>query len=187
MLGEIHSSLCGKTIHEITVAPRKTADQTFKSRTKVPPSDKLFNFDLKALHGQGTWLILDGYGDEWLSETLVDRMFGKGTYARGYALAIDRKTGATHIAHFNKHGRTNYVVLEEIAPRVPKAFLRRLDELCCQKRPFCLSFRVSTLADLLARELGYKDLLEEVVVELRFEKTQVQIWGETYRTVSDWK
>lgn len=186
MLGEICSALCGKTIHEIVVVSNHTADQKFKSRTKVPTSNKLFNFDLKALNDQGTWLILDGYGDEWLSETLVDRVLGKGTYARGYALAIDRKTGITYIARFNKDGRTNCIILEEVAPRVPKSFLRCLDELCYQKRPFCLSFPPHILIDLLDRELGYKDLLEELVVELRFKKGQVQIWGDAHRLVSDW-
>jgi hypothetical protein len=170
----------GKTLHEVIVSNR-----SFKCKTRVPDKHKLFNFDLKTK--EETWLVLDDYGNEVLPPSLVDRILGEGSFKKGYTLAINRRTGQTYLAIFYTEKRKNSVTLHELSPVVPKAYLKRLDELKSRKRPFYITLVDSAFAGLLDQELGYGDLEDRLVLDLEFKGSRIQVQQENYRLVSNWK
>jgi hypothetical protein len=175
-----------RTIHEVI-----TANKTYRCKSKTPSKGDLFSFDLVA-EGKATkaWLILEDQGNTLLTKTLTDRIFeGTGTYKHGYNLAIDRQTGQIYTAHFGRDKSINFVVLYSVTSKgsvVPTGFLDRIDELRTKKRPFQLTLPDNILMDFLDREIGYRDLKEQLVVELRFPESTLQLWEDSYRQVGDW-
>jgi len=174
------STYHGKLITEVLPPSGKS----LKCKVRTPPTSKLFNFDFKV--GGDTYLILDGYGDEHLPEEVIDRIFGRGSFEHGYALAISRSTGATFTAHFGTDGRVHFMSLHDLSIKVPKRFLKRLDELMSKKRPFSLGLTEDAWRDLWDREIGFRDLEEDLVVNLSFDRKQLQVWGAAYREVAYW-
>ncbi len=183
-----------RTIHEII-----TDNVNYRCKSKTPPKGDLFSFDLVAeglLTPRGfkdtnkTWLVLEDQGNTLLTKTLTDRIFeGTGTYKHGYNLAIDRQTGQIYTAHFGRDKSINFVVLHPVTskgPVVPVGFLPRIDKLRSKKRPFQLTLPDNVLVSFLDREIGYRDLKEQLVVELRFPGQTIQLWEDSYRQVDDW-
>jgi hypothetical protein len=176
----------GQTIHEIL-----TDNRTYRCKSRTPPEGDLFSFDL-ATKGKvpRTWLVLEDQGNTLLTKTLTDRIFeGPGTYKHGYNLAIDRQTGQVYTAHFGRDKSVNFVALCSVTskgPVVPAGFLPRIDKLRSKKRPFQLTLPDNVLVSFLDREIGYRDLREQLVVELRFPGQTIQLWEDTYRQVDDW-
>lgn len=157
----------GKTISSYQVDSEPFRRCSFKT----PGVAKLFNFRAK-LGGQ-VYTFLDGYGDEVLPEEIVDRALGKGSFERGYVLAI-REDGAVFVAHFGMYRKRHFVVLTPLYCKpVLKAYMARLGELLTAKRPFYLTLEDHFWRDLWDREVGFSDILYSVQVMLCFDKVRL--------------
>lgn len=177
-----------RPIHEVILP----GEGTYTSDTRTPPKGALFNFELKAKSGKKSrsWIILENQGNTILTKTLTDRIFGVGTFRHGYYLAINTKTGVIYTAHFGKDLKEsiNFVTLVPVLCRsVPKRFRHRLEELNGSKRPFRLMLPALVYRDLLDREIGYRDIEDQLIVELCFHHRTLQLWGDQYRILGDWK
>jgi hypothetical protein len=178
----------GKVIHEITTSKRVS----LKCGTRVPPKKHLLNFYLKTrdVRWDETWLVLDNYGNETLPPFLVERIFGQGMGLFGYTIAISRKTGLIYMAVFYTEKRKNSVVLtplNQFCSKLPEEYLPRLDELKSCKRPFYLTLTESTFGGLLDHEVGYGEVEDDLVVDLEFKGSRIQVHNDKYRLVSNWR
>jgi hypothetical protein len=161
--------------------------KTYRGRTKTPTEDKLLNFCLSLYDGSREWIILDNYGNEILTQSVTDRIFGDGSYAHGYYLAIDQENGDIFRAVFGEPGIDCSLNLDPLFRKVPPKYLTKLDKLMTEKRPFALNFPGVVWRDLFDHEIGFRDAAKELMIELHFGSKGVQIWGEAYREMSDWK
>jgi hypothetical protein len=171
--------------------------RTYKCRTKTPDSNLLFNFNLEATDGKDllSFLVLDPYGDETLSSAIRKRV-GLGPIC-GQPLAICRKTGVLHLtSFFEKDGEWGLTFwrfaeascgLKKDEYVLPKKYLARIDELKSKKRPFDISAIDSAFVGFIDRTTGFNDMSTSLVVSLDFDKTNVEIWGDSHREVSGWK
>lgn len=171
--------------------------RTYKSRTTVPDSHHLFNFNLEATDGKDSlsFLVLDPYGDETLSSAIRKRV-GLGPICE-QPLAICRKTGILHLTSFFEKDRVLGVTfwrfveascsLKKDEYVLPKKYLARLDELKSKKRPFDISVIDGAFVGFIDRTTGFNDMAASLVVSLDFDKTNVEIWGDSHREVSGWK
>jgi hypothetical protein len=75
----------------------------------------------------------------------------------------------------------------EEPPRVPAAYLKRLDELKNKKRPYYLTVPERHLYGFATRWASFSDLQNNVVVDLHFNGHRLQVWGDCYREVSGWQ
>ena len=76
--------------------------------------------------------------------------------------------------------------IHDLSIKVPKRFLKRLDELMSKKRPFSLGLTEDAWRGLWDREIGFRDLEGDLVVNLSFDRKQLQVWGAAYREVAYW-
>jgi len=154
----------------------------------VPDKHHLTNFDLVAQ--EGSWLVLDNYGNEELSTNIEKRLLGTNPYT----IAINRKTGQIYSVVFcvNKAApeQTFAAFLGFLAANfhekhlVPAEYLVRLDELKSHKRPFNLTFEGKTLLSFIDREIGYNELSSDLIVHLDFRPMSLEITAGMYREVS---
>jgi len=159
--------------------------QRRKTKTKVPDSSHLFNFDVHA--DDKHYLVLDPYGDEVMTQRMRNRLWQ--TKGKTPAFAIDRDTGEVgHAAFYFEHGYTmSFWRLPDLV--VPKKFLPRLDELKSMKRPVRLGLDEGALMLFIEREAHLDDLRKAVTVTLHLngKKGQsLQLWGQLWRLVSNW-
>ena len=120
------TKFAGKTLRVVYLR-----NKAFECETRMPGADMLFNFDVN-----NRWLVLDDYGNDELPELLVDRIFGRGTYIKGYTVAIDKSTGQCYFATLSVEEGRNCLHLNVLPMVVPAKWLPRLDELKSCKRPF---------------------------------------------------
>jgi hypothetical protein len=161
--------------------------KTYRGRTQTPLEGKLLNFCLSLYDGSREWVILDNYGNEILTESVTDRIFGEGSYAHGYYLAIDQEDGHIFRAVFGESDMDCSLNLDPLSMRVPPKYLAKLDKLMIEKRPFALNLPSVVWRDLFDHEIGFRDAAKELMVELHFGPNEIQIWGKSYRELSDWK
>lgn len=186
-----HSDARGLTLTTVYLCDE--AWKALPTNTIVPDSSKLFNFDVKAKAGKTTrtFLVLDNYGDEVLPRDVLKRLLHMDML--GYNLAIDRSDGILYTAQFLSekpnislavarltHGRN----LEPM--QVPRKFLKRIDELKNKKRPYYVSCWEPSVWAFLEKEEGFACLRESLLVDLHFDQRRVQVWGDSYREVTDW-
>lgn len=160
------------------------------SGTIVPSSKFLLNFNLAGKKGRGAhkiWLVLDPYGDETLPENMRDRFFGKGSSEEGMTVAIARDSGSISVAHFGTEKGKLFVFLTELSLRIPEPYLSRIEELTTQKRPYRFTLPDWALFWFLECERSYGDLLDDLVIELRFRNHTLQLSRDSYREVSAWE
>lgn len=163
------------------------------------PDDKhLFNFDLP-VGKLGPLLVLDHYGDETLSprfrRKLLTSKYGDDT------IGVFRKSGEIvrigfteeYVKVDNPHFPSTIVaqnacIFWRFEPKivVPLAWRGNLDEVKTMKRPFRLTLHDWELVSFMDRWADYNDLQKNLIVELRAGESSVQIWGESWRTVSEW-
>ena len=184
-----HSNIHGKTLSKIYLC--SDGWKSLKTATQVPDMAKLFNFDVQA---DRTFLVLDNYGDEVLPDRIMKKLLGFGLFQ--WNLVIDRADGMLYSAIFylegTKYEGTKYVIaltkLEhgEGPMRLPKKYLGRLDELKNKKRPYFLTCQESSVWAFVDRWAGYATLQQNLIVDLYFDRRRVQVWGDTYREVTDW-
>lgn len=159
---------------------------------QVPDEHHLFNF---IIEGEGVNLIvLDDYGDDWLPNVIRERMFGM-EYGQ-YTLAIDRKTGELGLLTLEDcDGEPAFWFQEWMPPsldrresyRIPRRWVKRLDELLHMKRPFQCHIHPHTLQEFINQDVGYDRLRQEVVFTLGFVNASIEVWGENYRKVPGWQ
>lgn len=174
-----------KTVFDCGAGWKETAVDT-----RVPDGSKLFNFDIP--YGDTTLLVLDPYGDEDMAgqPKMLQRVAQHPV--EGGTIAIDRKSGQVYHTGFYRTQPKGSAAMGiwafEGGYRVPKRYLRRLDELKSQKRPFSLSVLPSALMLFIDREYGFEDLRKTLTVTLWFHKGKaIQLWGGAYRTLSTWE
>lgn len=160
-----------------------------KTKTKVPDSAHLFNFEVHA--DDKRYLVLDPYGDEVMTQRMRRRLFhDKG---KTPAFAIDRDTGEIGFAAFYFESKVGYTMSfwrfnDKLV--VPKKFLPRLDELKSMKRPIRLGLDEGALMLFIEREADYDHLraATSVTLHLGGKKGQsLQLWGDLWRLVSNWE
>jgi len=145
----------------------------------IPGIDKLLNFEIKV---GGGFLILDPYGNEHLPEEVEARLMPNSP-----TLAIGLVSGQCYIAQFFQTEEQLVLALIKMEGRVvPKKYRKRLPELLSHKRPFTFMLPNRVLVDLLDQEIGYRDLCDEMVVELDFRPRLLQIGHECHREVTLW-
>lgn len=181
----------GKTIHFVQYSGSLWSGgrcvgkpiEPVNSGTKIPPSDRLLNFDLVA--GEDVYVVLDNYGDEILCGKIRDRLFSG---LDDFTLAIDEKTGQIYVVEFAETGKeenTAYLFSLE-GYRVPEKYLARINELKSFKRPYYISISEMGLIDFIDQEIGFSQLEEFVLIDLSFNDTRIQVVKDGYRTVSGW-
>jgi len=163
---------------------------------KSVPSNKLMNFDLS--FGNKTILCLDNYGNELMTED-IHKYIMNGLDMFEYLLGINRKTGEVYCVSFLEweDGPPDNLAEDDLAvafcPLVscisivlPKEYLRRLDELKSKKRPFFLTLPEKALFAFSEKYYGYRDLIEEVLVDLDFNERRLQIGQHMRREITNW-
>lgn len=161
--------------------------QKHKTKTRVPDSSHLFNFDVQT-DGR-RYLVLDPYGDEIMTHRMRNRLWK--TKGNTPAFAVDRDTGEVGHASFYIEKSGGYSMSFWRFPDlvVPKKFLPRLDELKSMKRPVRLGLDEQALMLFIEREAHLDDLRKAVTVTLHLggKKGQsLQLWGQLWRLVSNW-
>jgi len=199
----LHTNIPLSEAHDQTIGIVYDADHGYrkaKSGTTTPPSDKLFNFDLKV--GDRRFLVLDNYGADLIPHEIEERvlegsgsLMGNGTEGnRGYTLAIDRRTGVVYAIAFAREACLHPVAIMWVFPRaqdlplrVPLEGLKRIDELKSCKRPFRLLLDPLVLMSFIEREIGYRDLRAGLTLRLDFRPMALEITHDSYRYVGAWK
>ncbi len=181
----------GKTLTKVYIID--AGWKAYKSKTKVPDSSRLLNFDLT--FGGRTLLVLDNYGAEHLPEEMAKRLLENCTTDNnpetGITLGIDRKTGEFFAVAFAIKARKTITLVFQLrcleCLKVPAEFLPRLDELKSSKRPFWVTVQTGALFGFITREVGYKSLEEEsMIVGLDFRPMNLEVSNDCYRLVGRW-
>jgi hypothetical protein len=164
----------------------------------VPAGDKLTNFNLKFWPVQPTGmrrksrtiLCLDNYGNEIMSKKVHENLMN-GLDIFDYLLGVDRKTGEVYCVSFLIDGEDLAVafspLVNAITIKVPKEYMKRLDELMSKKRPWFVSLPETALFAFVERFYGYNDLEKAVIVDLHFDELRLQVSMDGWREVSDWR
>lgn len=175
--------------------------------TATPSPNKLFNFDVP-MGKLGDLIVLDPYGDEIMPDDLRKVLLNEEMFHN--TIGIFRKTGEIVHVGFIKETIPRIGCPEEGDPGgediaysltfwnfshqgnyprmfVPKAYLKRLDELKTQKRPFYISLWENSLFSFISRWSGYGDLQQNLLVDLHFYQRRLQVWNSGYREVSGWE
>lgn len=169
-----YSKAAGKKVEKLYHTWKEV--KNFKP-TVIPGKKFLFNFQL------GSYLILDGYGNETVPESFGRRIFG--THYSKLTVAINTETGEVMQTAFYLCEKEGYSALvTPIIPQyrsgvenllVPKSYLPRLKELFSEKRPYRITFNPGLLMLLLEREASFTDLREQVNIELRFQNETLRL------------
>ena len=162
---------------------------------ETPGPDKLFNFDV-TLGKLGKLLVLDNYGDEVMPDELRKPLLN--TEMVRETIGIFRKTGeVVRVAFIRekielpapgaetwKYSLTFWSFDKRVF--VPRAYMKRLDELTSKKRPFYISLWESTLYGFITRWASYADLQASLLFDFHFNGKRLQLWSGSYREVADW-
>ena len=164
-------------------------------KTRVPGSRYLMNYDL--VFGDKTLLVLDAYGNDFISEDIGERLVGQDRGPRDFLLGIDRATGEIYLVTFFMEKRKLVAVVGqsfESKPKVPKKYLKLLDNLKSCKRPWMLTWNHQSWLSFHERESGWPDFMAEAVISLEVFRTKgrrshgryLEVWGERHRVVTAW-
>lgn len=179
------TNMAGKSIHRVVIFDNY-AEFPCNGLIIAPHRQKLFNFDV--IVKDRSFLILDNYGNESIPQTITRRVIG---LKLGYNLAICRTSGICYAAVFEKEGDVTQLCCYPLGDggwyKVPSAFLSKLDELKNEKRPFDISLTARALLQFVDKEIGYQDLSDELVVQLRFDNFTLEVMKNQYRTTTCWE
>lgn len=172
----------------------------------APDSSKLFNFELP-VRGLGGLVVLDPYGDEMMPDDIREKILNSAKMFR-QTIGIFRKTGEIVNVGFMKERVKFEGCPEEGLPGgqenqysvsfwsfdlqtnkrlfLPQSYRKRIDELKSRKRPFYLANAEHSLYAFITRWGSYADLRDNLVIDLQFDKFRLQVWGDSYREVSEW-
>jgi hypothetical protein len=178
----------------------------YEVKTATPTKEHLFNF-IVPVGKLGDLLVLDNYGDEVLPDkirrpVMTTKMFHE-------TIGIFRKTGQVVRVGFIKEKIQHIGCPEEGDPGseeweysltfwgldlngagdplyLPKKYLARLDELKSRKRPFYITLWENALYSFITRDTGYDAFDKALVIDFHFDGLRLQVWGDSYREVSDW-
>jgi len=135
-----HHKTAGKVIQIVY-----DSDHAWKAhpcKTRVPGSRLLMNYDLR--FGNRVLLVLDNYGNDFISEAIGRRLVGQDRGSHDFLLGVDRATGDIHlVTFFMEKGKLMAVIrlsTFESKPKVPKKYLKLLDNLKSCKRPWMLTW-----------------------------------------------
>jgi len=175
-----------KTIKNVRVFDQPSAVRELAAEGITPPATNLFTFEVSTT--QDAFLVLDNYGDEILPFDFARNLLQVGP-DQVYNLAVSTLNGKVYLATFHEEAG-DFLSLSLVAlngTQVPGKFLRRLDELKSKKRPYFLTVLETYVWDFLAKEIGLKDLRENIVVHLDFDTKAIEVHRKDYREVSPWR
>lgn len=212
------SSLDSKRISEVIIS---SGWEKYTSECVTPDSHHLDTYDLicsfkesinrdenPPKRTQRTFLVLDNYGNDWLSEAMDNRLIG---FSEPYTIAIDKETGSIYVVTFKRiklhtvdaqlaNGAEQYAAFISEFPLynedsfvVPEQYLTRLDELKHFKRPFRVTVDTYWLLQFYEREASWGDLQERLVVDLEFDceergvRAYLEVGKQIWREVSSWR
>lgn len=176
----------GKVITKVFDADRGW--QEFTSKSKIPGSGFLMNYDLR--FGNRVILLLDNYGNDFMPTEVEERLIGKD-FQRQWLLGIDRATGEIlRFVFYTVKGKLIAVFCRfEWNPKVPKKYLKHLDNLKSCKRPWDCLWKHSSWLALWDRNMSWDDFISTMVIRLelfRSPRKFLEIWGDSSRVVSEW-
>lgn len=159
----------------------------------VPDELHLFNF---VIEGDGVnLLVLDNYGDDTLPDGIQKRVFGMD-YGE-YTVAVDRATGELHIITLieDEDGTLAFVSSPWMNPswaegeryRIPRRWVKRLDELLYKKRPYLCHVDPYVLQNFIDQQVGYNQVTEAIVFTFNFDGYSIEVQGDNFRLVSGWR
>jgi len=158
----------------------------------LPPSDRFFTFDVEV--GGRHWLVLDPYGNDFLTPEFVERLL-RYSDTDDYTIAIE-KTGHLFTTHVDKDAENTDLVLCGITNnsflhgqprlRIPDSYVARLDELHSKKRPYSITVESNSLISFIDREIGFGDLIEDLIFSFNFDGMRLEVWGESFRETTEW-
>lgn len=213
------SSLDSKRITEVIIS---TGWEKYTSECVTPGSHHLDTYDLVCEFKESicrddnppkrtkrTFLVLDNYGNDWLSEAMDNRLIG---FREPYTIAIDKDTGTIHVVTFKRIKLyvpdtqelaqdvewyaafiSEFPLYNEGSFVVPEQYLVRLDELKHFKRPFRITVDNYWLLQFCEREASWGDLQERLVVDLEFDceeqsvRAYLEVGNQVWREVSSWR
>ena len=169
------SKITGKSIR--AVYDLENGFTRYAASGKVPGKGYMPSFYVK--FGDREILVLDNYGNDWLSPEIEERLFGRDRNSEGggYTAGIDTKSGEIFMIVFYSGGgiKTGLsigfypIVADPTDPIhlfVPKRYLRLLPNLKTAKRPWCIQFRHQGWLAFWDREIGWSEFFKSMVVEL---------------------
>lgn len=172
------------------------ADRAWKespTKTKIPSSKFLMNYDLKV--GGRTFLLLDDYGNDFMPKEVETRLMGED-FRGEWLLGIDRETGEIlRFVFYTVKGKLITVFCKfESTPKVPKRYLRFLDNLKSCKRPWDCLWRHQDWLAFWDRDMTWDDFVATMVIRLelfrskshRSPKKYLEVWGDSHRIVTNW-
>jgi hypothetical protein len=169
-----------------------TLSNAFDIDVIVPDSHHLMNYEVP--YKDGAVVVLDPYGDE-LEEEIRKQVFGK--YPQ-WSVAICKKTGQIYIALYvvEEDGTRGLLldewesnaVLDRRAYVVPRNHRRQLfAAIRSSKRPYRLHIHPQAAEMVIIREQGWDHLRSNVVFSFDLGPRSLEVWGNSYRIVHDWK
>ena len=194
----------GRVLRRIYVTPSWRA---YTTNTRTPDKNHLANFKVQAKRDKDVLdlLVLDNYGiydfEGEFPEALEDALFGQTTDITDRVLAVERTTGQCYVGNFGVEKSDLILILspdflnapsEEASrlPKIPKSFLPKLDDLLGKKRPFGFKLGSRTLLTYIEHWSSLCDLAGDFRILLnmgRSSSEMLELWGDSYRIVSDWK
>lgn len=166
---------------------------------RVPDSAHLFNFDVELRRDKELLsrriLVLDPYGEETLTGTLRRHVLGARYGAN--TIGVDRQTGLVLVVAFLREKGKAVMAFSPFGPQymnmrgpeyvLPLKYVARLDEVKSKKRPYTISVQDYALVSFIERDYGFSNLTENLTIRFDFDGVNVEVFGDRYREVSDWK
>jgi hypothetical protein len=181
----------GKVVTKVFDADRGWKE--YASKSKIPGSGFLMNYDLR--FGHQVILLLDNYGNDYMPADVEDRLIGKD-FRGQWLLGIDRATGEIfRFVFYTVKGNLIAVFSRfESNPKVPKKYLKLLDNLKSCKRPWDCLWKHSSWLAFWNRDMAWDDFISTMVIRLELFRTKssrsprkfLEIWGDSSRVVSGW-
>lgn len=181
----------GRVIEKVCDADHGWSE--FSAKTKIPTSRFLMNYDLK--FGGRTVLLLDDYGNDYMPKEVEERLMGK-EFKGEWLLGIDRETGEIlRFVFYTVRGKLITVFCKfESNPKVPKKYLRFLDNLKSCKRPWDCLWRHQDWLAFWDRNMTWDDFMATMVIRLelfrskspRSPRKYLEVWGDSHRIVTGW-
>lgn len=165
----------------------------------VPGKERLFTFDVPGVGGAPFLLVLDPYGDEVMSKKIRREVLGVGGVEE--TVGVRRDTGEVVLVGLIEQrmdgvgGESGPECTIGVSFRsfpcerifLPDDHRARLGELHNKKRPFYLTVRDHCLFDFIERWASYSDVLANLVVSFAFDGEDVQVSGDSWRSVTRWE
>ena len=179
----------GRVITKVFDAERGWKE--YLSKSKIPGSGFLMNYDLR--FGNRTILLLDNYGNDFMPTEVEERLVGKDFRGR-WLLGVDRATGEIlRFVFYTVKGKLITVFCRfESNPKVPKKYLKLLDNLKSCKRPWDCQWKHSSWLAFWNREMTWTDFISDMVIRLELwgransPRKYLEVWGDSSRIVSEW-